>query len=200
QLEVLRCRIVGVERLNPEGEVLVARVTETSTSATAMDKDTDGSIFTVGEVSTTAKFGETWSLLQKSIAQQQYAMSRLARLTRLMTLDLDMEWRDIHFLSAPHQIIRYTDGEYYTDLVKLPQDTLTLTLESGLSQLAMLKDSGVLGLMGSITGLRRKRWDGECVAEDEGFERTPSGHTSEGVARCQKGCFARAYADHVTLG
>ncbi|KAG0275658.1 hypothetical protein BGZ95_008527 [Linnemannia exigua] len=148
QLEVLRCRIVGVRRLNLDEEAILARAPVAPTSATAIGEGMERSTLTLAEVLARIKLNETLMMLQESIAQQQRIMSRLARLTRLKTLDLGMEWRDLYYRGVVEEYILHTDGEYYVNHAKPSEDTLSLTLESGLSRLATLRDLEVFGFEG----------------------------------------------------
>ncbi|KAG0226677.1 hypothetical protein BGW42_003467 [Actinomortierella wolfii] len=126
-LERLVCRIVGVDRLTPEEEIVASRILKPGYSAT----------LSAEENSIIQKFN-------RCRAQHHGVYNALARLTRLKHLDFGYENR------YPWEFeggMYYTgdDGEeylYYDDPIF---DTLELSLESGLGRLATLKDLEMFG-------------------------------------------------------
>ncbi|KAG0267223.1 hypothetical protein DFQ27_009004 [Actinomortierella ambigua] len=126
-LEWLSCRIVGVVRLMDEEELVVARVM-------APDYTTE---LTASETRVVERF-------RQSRAHHRGVYERLASLTRLKHLDLGYENRYPWEYKGGETYVG-KDGEEYLSYNGATFDTLELTLESGLGQLAALKDLEMFG-------------------------------------------------------
>ncbi|KAK3819331.1 MAG: hypothetical protein JOS17DRAFT_793982 [Linnemannia elongata] len=127
-LELLVCRIVGVDRLEEEEEAVVARVMVPGYSTE----------LTEGETRAVEKF-------HRCRAKHHGVYDRLASLKRLKHLDLGYETRYPTWADRGKRY-RGDNGKLYVRYNHGPTfDTLELTLESGLSRLAALKDLRMFG-------------------------------------------------------
>ncbi|KAG0226734.1 hypothetical protein BGW41_004087 [Actinomortierella wolfii] len=126
-LERLACRIVGVDRLTPEEEIVASQILKPGYSATLSAEET----------LIVQKFN-------RCCAQYHGVYNALARLTRLKHLDLGYENR---YPWAFKGGMYYTgdDGEEYLYYDGPIFDTLELSLKSGLGRLATLKDLEMFG-------------------------------------------------------
>ncbi|KAF9958620.1 hypothetical protein BGZ72_000118 [Mortierella alpina] len=140
-LETLRCRLVGLERLNKEQEAMYERV---SAPGYAVE-------LTAEELAVVSQF-------DRCRRQQYQVLDRLASLPSLKVLDLGLKNRD------PYSTNYYEhDGREYCDYGGPFADTMELTLEAGLERLAGLKNLEVFGFDGADhrIGKRELSWMAE---------------------------------------
>ncbi|KAF9148318.1 hypothetical protein BG015_009940 [Linnemannia schmuckeri] len=129
KLQVFRCQIVDVDRLTPSEENMVARTSPLEFS----------------------RLGVNSTLFNKrnqSINLQKDLLSRLGTLINLRILDLGYEWRDVWAYSRP-DCPRYTyNGQEYVNYGAPYENTLELTLATGLNHLSGLRHLEVFGFEG----------------------------------------------------
>ncbi|KAF9910535.1 hypothetical protein EC991_006353 [Linnemannia zychae] len=127
-LEVFRCQIVGLSRLDQNEHSIMSYITESGLLEAECSTK---------EQSVLAK-ARTCKRLHEAVYDQ------LARFTKLKILDLGYEYR-----STWSYITRYTTaGNEYRDYGGLIKDTLQLSLASGLDRLATLENLQVFGFEG----------------------------------------------------
>ncbi|KAF9922212.1 hypothetical protein FBU30_007698 [Linnemannia zychae] len=128
-LTVLRCQIVGIERLTVQEEELL----------------------NLASPSWIARLGSDSDLVSKhnrSVTVQQKVLSHIGKLVHLKVLDLGYEWRDV-WADSRENCSRYTRDEVsYIAYEKPYADTLELSLISGLAQLSSLFQLQVFGFEG----------------------------------------------------
>ncbi|KAF9924581.1 hypothetical protein FBU30_005499 [Linnemannia zychae] len=128
-LETFRCQIIGIPRMSPE------ELEFFYSSDNNNNNNNNNSL----DRSALLKF------IPQSHELQSQVMTRLASLTHLKVLDLGYEYRDIQ--TALHK--KTYDPEWTLEFSGQPiQNSLELTLETGLDQLAHLKDLEVFGFEG----------------------------------------------------
>ncbi|KAK3820666.1 MAG: hypothetical protein JOS17DRAFT_793763 [Linnemannia elongata] len=134
KLEIFRMQIVGVSRLTKDREGNLIRAMMAEAGGAGMDVHED------------AMFRDH----QQSLEQQRQVLERLASLTRLRVLDIGFEYRRtrLHFVNASVAPMEMFQGKKYRAYGGPIPDTLALTLESGLAQLARLKALEVFGFGG----------------------------------------------------
>ncbi|KAF9126179.1 hypothetical protein BGW39_006812 [Mortierella sp. 14UC] len=127
-LEVFRCQIVGLSRLDQDEHSVLSYITESG-----LRED---------ECSTEEQRVLTKARTCKD--QHEAVYDQLARFTKLRVLDLGYEYRSVNRYST-----RYTvAGNEYRDYGGLIPDTLQLSLSSGLGRLATLGNLQVFGFEG----------------------------------------------------
>ncbi|KAF9366604.1 hypothetical protein BGX34_000072 [Mortierella sp. NVP85] len=138
-IEKLRCRIVGVERLTKDEQVIYNRMIEAN--PLCQDEAMAGLISTING-------DEERSVMLKrrrSQEQQRRVYERLANLGQLKHLDLGYENRN-PWTYKENIYVSAHDGQEYAHYKESPiPDTLELSLESGLDQLGALKDLELFG-------------------------------------------------------
>ncbi|KAF9316081.1 hypothetical protein BGZ91_005630 [Linnemannia elongata] len=127
-LEVFRCQIVGLKRLNECGHSVLSYITE---SGLAGEECSNEERRVLEEV-------RACKYLHEAVYDQ------LSRLTKLRVLDLGYEYR-----RSTHYRKRYTvGGNEYRVYGLVIRDTLQLSLTSGLDRLSTLKNLQVFGFEG----------------------------------------------------
>ncbi|KAG0298918.1 hypothetical protein BGZ96_004225 [Linnemannia gamsii] len=131
RLETLRCMIVGVSRLSPDDIKILIELSVVGSSK---------NVFLTKQVRNALKTG------RETMGQQQQVFKRLASLTHLKVLELAYR-RPRDFRRESGQNI-----DHFTD-------TLELTLDSGLGQLAALKNLEMFGFEGCYHLIDRPELD-----------------------------------------
>ncbi|KAF8970500.1 hypothetical protein BGZ46_010497, partial [Entomortierella lignicola] len=136
-LEKFRCRIVGIERLDSEEQALYEAMTRQSKVT-----------LQPGHLGSTGHLEKEQAVLlkiERSHEQHQVVYSRLASLKNLKHLDLGYENRHPWTYLTASPYVSEVDGEEYLPYGGPIQDTLELSLESGLERLGDLKDLEMFG-------------------------------------------------------
>jgi hypothetical protein len=126
KLEVFRCQIRGVPRLTPAEQISII-APESSISTLKDDQE--------------AAFMKQ----EQSRDIQQRVLDRLASLTRLRTVDLGFEYRDLDIFFGHGSLGREKAAQEDYDYGSPFTDTLELSLDSGLDRLKALTELEVFG-------------------------------------------------------
>ncbi|KAG0280235.1 hypothetical protein BGZ95_010834 [Linnemannia exigua] len=127
-LEVFRCQIVGLSRLNQDEHSILSYITESGL------QEDDCST----EELRILKKAHTCRCLHVAVYNQ------LARFVKLRVLDLGYEYRNIKYPTTSYTVAG-NEYRYYGDVI---QDTMQLSLASGLDQLSTLENLEVFGFEG----------------------------------------------------
>ncbi|KAF9350770.1 hypothetical protein BGX26_011125 [Mortierella sp. AD094] len=149
RLEKFRCRIVGVERLNDDEQAIYDKMTATSLqfgSSEYNDKLSERERAVMQKV-------------ERSREQQRRVYSRLAGLKDLKHLDMGYENRNPWTYKSVDTYVSSVDGNEYLPYDGPIQDTLELSLESGLHLLAGLKDLEMFGFEAVNHRITKKELD-----------------------------------------
>ncbi|KAG0285314.1 hypothetical protein BGZ96_010401 [Linnemannia gamsii] len=136
RLEVLRCRIVGVDRLSEEEEI---------------DYHQGLLLRRLGWPLPEAETLAVEKYIHQICPQHQQIYAQLAKMTHLRVLEIGMEYRNLshekNFRFHPVSFI-HRGAQTYIDYGPPPQNTLELSLTSGLEQLSTLRNLKVFGFEG----------------------------------------------------
>ncbi|KAF9350769.1 hypothetical protein BGX26_011124 [Mortierella sp. AD094] len=149
-LEKLRCRIVGIERLDEEEETIYDAVTA---------KLGDGTTGLRDDVNLSEEERAVVQKVKQSREQQWKVYARLASLKSLKCLDMGYESRDSRTYKNGERYISEYDGVEYLQYEGPIQDTLELSLDSGLDLLGELKDLEMFGFEAVNHRITKKELD-----------------------------------------
>jgi len=131
EIEVLRCRVVGIKRFNEEPlHRIVELATEYSPEFVVRD--------------------QSWKQMHKSYQEQQRSVyKRLAGLKHLKQLDLGLKSRRPREGGALYRVLTGVESAGYPRHYGSVSDTLEISLESGLDELGTLKNLEMFGFEGA---------------------------------------------------
>ncbi|KAF9126187.1 hypothetical protein BGW39_006820 [Mortierella sp. 14UC] len=153
-LEVFRCQIVGLTRLAEREQAMLEIVAKVQQQQgplrpTASSPSSDSS----EPAATLERQQEYQDRLKKNQARQQQqhhqVYDQLACLTKLRTLDIGHEYRNVSLSQEKAPPVKLVDGQEYIRYQDNPiSNTLELSLVSGLARLATLRRLQVFGFDG----------------------------------------------------
>lgn len=153
ELEVFRCQIVGLTRLNDHEHALLDILAKVGRRQQAQPFQPTTTM-SVGESDAILERQQQYQdRLKKTQASQQLQHYRvydhLSELTRLQTLDIGYEYRGVSQRQSESPPIKMVDGQEYIRYNGSPiSNTLELSLGSGLDRLATLTRLEVFGFEG----------------------------------------------------